>query len=469
MTTDTMTTRTITTRITRRGYVRTAAALLTATAGGALAACGAAVGGSGATGGGPVGNPPKPVTVSVWHAWDGPREPLMKTILDRMKQQYPNLTVDQTIVPMWQPANVEKFGAAVAAGSAPDVTMLYDFYIPQYGPEAKALQPLDEWVRRDKLNLKQVFYDADVEGLQMDGKTWELPHTAPIQPVNVAYNKDIAARAGYDFDKTAPQTWDELLQAAVKLTQREGGGISLLGADLGPSAGLFESYMGTAKAAAFSADGKKATFNDAKAIEAMEWLLRARQQLGGRQAIAALAEANKGQLLFEQARKQAIIHHNYSIYFSWGQQYKDLNFGAFAIPPQKKGETMALPHKSAWGWGMLSSAKEKDGAWLLVKKMTVDEDGGGYLQVEQGRPSPIRKVNESGDFKKNNPYWQTIVKTMDQRWKRPPAFIPADAAKALNDAVAKIGSEEVAVRSALNEGAQLAQTALDNYWATKRK
>jgi ABC-type glycerol-3-phosphate transport system substrate-binding protein len=452
--------------VSRREYLRGLGALTASAAGGALAACGA---GGGGTSGGPVGNPTKSVTVTVWHAWDGPREPLMKNIVDRMRQQYPNVTVDQTIVAMWMDTNVEKFGAAVAAGSAPDVTMLYDLHIPQYGPTAQALQPLDEWIRRDKLNLKQIFYDADVEGMQMDGKTWELPHTAPIQPVNVAYNKDLASRAGYDFDKEAPQTWDELLQAAVKLTLREGGGISQLGADLAPSAGLFESYMGTVKAAAFSADGKKATFNDAKAIEVMEFLLRARQQLGGRQAISTLTQQNQGQLLFEQARKQAIIHHNYSIYFAWPQQYKDLRFGAFPIVPQKKGETMALPHKSAWGWGMISTAKEKDAAWLLVKKMTVDEDGGGYLQVEQGRPSPIRKVNESGDFKKNNPYWQTIVKTMEQRWKRPPAFIPADATKALNDAVAKIASEEVAPRSALNDGAQLAQTALDNYWSTKKK
>ena len=455
--------------VSRRTYLHTLAMLGVGGAGGVLAACGAAGGTSAGGSGGPVGNPARPATVTVWHAWDGPREPLMKNILDRMKQQFPNVTVDQTIVAMWMDANVQKFGAAVAAGTAPDVTMLYDLYVPQYGPETKSLQPLDEWIKRDKLNLKQIFYDTDVEGLQMDGKTWELPHTAPTLSVNVAYNKDLAARAGYDFDKNPPQTWDELLQAASKLTVKDGGGISQLGADLAPGAGLFEVYMGTVKAAAFSADGKKATFNDAAAIDTMEWLVRARQQLGGRQSINALTQANQGQLLFEQARKQAIIHHNYSIYFAWPQQYPDLKFGAFPIPPLKKGETMALPHKSAWGWGMISTAKEKDAAWLLVKKMTVDEDGGGYLQVQQGRPSPIRKVNESGDFKKNNPYWQTVAKTMEARWKRPPAFIPADATKAFNDAAAKIASEEVAVRSALNEGAQLAQTALDNYWSTKRR
>src|SRR5688572_9690983 len=220
---------------TRRGYLRTVGALAAAGTGGALAACGAAGGTTAGSGGGPVGNPTRPVTVNVWHAWDGPREPLMKTILERMKQQFPSVTVDQTIVAMWMESNVQKFGAAIAAGSAPDVTMLYDLYVPQYGPEAKALQPLDDYVRRDKLNLKQTFYDADIEGLQIDGKTWELPHTAPTLPVNVAYNKDLAARAGYDFDKTPPQTWDELLQASIKLTGKEGAGLSQLGSDLSPS------------------------------------------------------------------------------------------------------------------------------------------------------------------------------------------------------------------------------------------
>ena len=61
------------------------------------------------------------MTVTAWHAWDGPREPLMKTIFERLKGQYPNLTVEQSIVQLWMQANVEKLGAAVAAGTAPDV------------------------------------------------------------------------------------------------------------------------------------------------------------------------------------------------------------------------------------------------------------------------------------------------------------------------------------------------------------
>ena len=457
---------------TRRDIVRRVAGAGGVLASGALGAACGATGGPGAGGsgsGGPVGNPARPVTVTAWHAWDGPREPLMKTIFERLTAQYPNLTVEQSIVQLWQQANVEKLGAAVAAGTAPDVIMLYDIYVLQFGPEARALQPLDEWVRRDRLSLKEVFYDTDVEALQAGGRTWLLPHTLPTTGVNVAYNKELAERAGVDLDKTPPQTWDELLQLATRLTVRDGAGLSQLGADLGPGAGMFDVYLGTVGAATFSPDGKKVTFNEPRAVETMEWLVRARQGLGGRAAIAAFQQAAQGKDPFTEVRRQALGHYNYALYFSWPQTVPDLKWGTFPVVPQQKGAPMALPHRTAWGWGMMSTAKEKDAAWLLVKKMTADEDGGGYLQVAQGRPSPIRKVNESGEFKRQNPYWQTVVKTVEQRWKRPASFIPPDAGAALGAAITRIANEEVAPRSGLADAAPQVQAILDQYWAGKGK
>ena len=441
------------------------------TGGGALAlalnACAPGSGPGGAADGaaGPAGNPARPVTVTAWHAWDGPREPLMKTILERLKAQYPNITVEQSIVQLWQQANVEKLGAAVAAGSAPDVIMLYDIYVLQFGPEAKALQALDPWVRRDKLSLKEVFYDTDVEALQADGKTWLLPHTLPTTGVNVAFNKEMTERAGLDLDKNPPQSWDELVQAATRLTVRDGSGLSQLGADLSPSPGMFDVYLGTVKSATFSPDGKKVTFNEPKAIETMEWLVNARQAFGGRAAVSAVQQAAQGKDLFTEVRKLALGHANYALYFSWPQTVPDLKWGTFPVMPQQRGAAMALPHRLAWGWGTMSSARDKDAAWLLVKKMTADEDGGGYLQVTQGRPSPIRKINESGEFKAQNPYWPTVVKTVEQRWKRPASFIPPDATKALSDAITRISDEQVAPRAGLTEAAPQVQAILDQYWA----
>jgi ABC-type glycerol-3-phosphate transport system substrate-binding protein len=221
------------------------------------------------------------------------------------------------------------------------------------------------------------------------------------------------------------------------------------------------------QAAAFSPDGKKVTFNEPRAVETMEWLVRARQSLGGRAAVAAFQQAAQGKDPFTEVRRQALGHYNYALYFSWPQTVPDLKWGTFPVMPQQKGATMALPHRTAWGWGMMSTAKEKDAAWLLVKKMTADEDGGGYLQVTQGRPSPIRKVNESGEFKRQNPYWQTVVKTVEQRWKRPASFIPPDASAALGAAITRIANEEVAPRSGLADAAPQVQAILDQYWAGK--
>lgn len=463
---------------TRRGLLQTLGVAGSALASGVLgAACGAGSGDPGSTLGA-VGNPSKLTTVSVWHAWDGTREPFIKQIAERMKQQWPNLTVDPQVVPTQDANNQAKLVVAVAAGNAPDVVMLYIDYIPDFGPAKQILQNHDAWIKRDKINLKDVFYEADVEGCQMDGKTWELPHTLSTLPVIVLFNKILTARAGLDLDKNPPQTWDELMQVAQNLNIRDGSGLQQLGVDLRATTSYFDVYAGTNGTAAFSPDNKKVTFNEPKAIEAMEFLVNTRKALGGRSVVEPFVSANvpNGSYsdLFSKLFKLGMTHNQVG-FAGFAQGSPDLvnpdgswRFGAFVVPPKQKGAQMALPHRQAWAWGMLASSKEKDAAWLLTRKYTVDEDGAGWLMVQLGRPSPIRKVQESGDFKKNNPYWQEANKALAARWKRPPSFISPDVNKAWTDLVSKINNEEVSPRSGLTDGAAQVQGVLDQYWASKK-
>ena len=362
-----------------------------------------------------------------------------------------------------RPENQDKLITAAASDAVPDVIMLMQDHIPIFGPARKVLLPLDEVVERERLNPAQVFYETDATSCQLDGKTWELPHTLPTSAVMVHFNKDIALRAGLDFEKAPPQTWDELLAAAQKLTLRDGDAVAQLGADLAPSPTFFDVYAGTVRGAAFSADLKKATFNEPAALDAIEWLLRARQSLGGRAAVSAFQQSFQGQLLFPQARKLALAHGHYGNYFEWSNNFPDFKsgFGAFAVPPRQRGAEMALPHRAAWGWGICAASKVRDAAWPLLKKFTVDADGGGWLQVQQGRPSPIRKVQESGEFRAMNPYWKEVEKTVEGRWKRPASLVPPDADAAWKEVVTRIEREEVAPRAALTDGVTLVQGLLN--------
>src|SRR5687767_7308988 len=72
---------------------------LGATALGPLAAACAAPGVPGGTerGAGPVGNPSAPVTTTVWHGWGDNREPIINEIFRKMRDKYPNVTVEPTV------------------------------------------------------------------------------------------------------------------------------------------------------------------------------------------------------------------------------------------------------------------------------------------------------------------------------------------------------------------------------------
>jgi hypothetical protein len=81
--------------------------------------------------------------------------------------------------------------------------------------------------------------------------------------------------------------------------------------------------------------------------------------------------------------------------------------------------------------------------------------------VQQGRPSPLKKVNDSAEQRKNNPYYDVYKKLNENRWTHAGEWVPTEAAKVYTDALAKIASNAQSPRAALMEAAPRAQAALD--------
>ena len=129
---------------------------------------------------------------------------------------------------------------------------------------------------------------------------------------------------------------------------------------------------------------------------------------------------------------------------------------------------MALPHRTAWGWGMMSTAKEKDAAWLLVKKMTADEDGGGLPAGHPGAPfAHPQGQRERVSSRRRIPTGRRWSRRWSNAGSAPASFIPPDASAALGAAITRIANEEVAPRAGLSDTAPQVQAILDQYWAGK--
>lgn len=159
-----------------------------------------------------------------------------------------------------------KLQTAIAGGSAPDTFELnYENFVTY--ARSGALLNLDKLAGQDDGYDPARVYPKALEAFKHDGKQFAVPTT--FSDVVLFYNKKLFDAAGVAYP-TADWTWADEKAAAEKLTD-EGKGVY---GDYQPVT-FHEFYKALAQAGGsfFSADGKKATFNDAKGLEAANWLL----------------------------------------------------------------------------------------------------------------------------------------------------------------------------------------------------
>ncbi|MFC8846524.1 MULTISPECIES: ABC transporter substrate-binding protein [unclassified Micromonospora] len=159
-----------------------------------------------------------------------------------------------------------KLQTAMAGGTAPDTFEVnYENFVTY--ARSGALRALDDVAKADKDYDASRIYPKALAAFQQDGKQYALPST--FSNVVLLYNKKLFDEAGVAYP-TADWTWADEKAAAAKLTDKAKG----VYGDYQPLS-FHEFYKALAQSGGsfFSADGKQATFNDAKGLEAANWLL----------------------------------------------------------------------------------------------------------------------------------------------------------------------------------------------------
>lgn len=159
-----------------------------------------------------------------------------------------------------------KLQTAVAGGNPPDTFELnYENFVTY--TRSGALLPLDKQAKADKEYDPQRVYPKALEAFQFKGELYAMPST--FSTVVLFYNKKLFDAAGVAYP-TADWTWEDERAAAQKLTDRAKG----VYGDYQPVT-FHEFYKALAQngGSFLSEDGRKATFNDAKGLEAAQWLL----------------------------------------------------------------------------------------------------------------------------------------------------------------------------------------------------
>ncbi len=163
-----------------------------------------------------------PVEVSFYYpvAVGGPITKIIDGYAADFEKENPGIKLKPIYSGSYQ-ESIAKALTAVKSGDPPVMSILLSTDMFTLIDE-DAIVPFDELIKTaDDKKWLASFYPAFMENSQTGGKTWGIPFQRST--IVMFYNKDMFKEAGLD-PNLAPQTWQQQIQFAQKLTKRDASG-----------------------------------------------------------------------------------------------------------------------------------------------------------------------------------------------------------------------------------------------------
>jgi len=149
----------------------------------------------------------------------GPLAVLMDDIVSDFNESHPDINVEPIYCGNYD-QTMQKSVTAALGNNPPDVALLLaiDLFTLL---DLDLIEEIDQFLIGEDANFTEPFYEGFMENSVLNGVTWSIPfqRSTPI----FYYNKEHFKAAGLDPDDP-PDTWDELQDAAEKLTVKDGRG-----------------------------------------------------------------------------------------------------------------------------------------------------------------------------------------------------------------------------------------------------
>jgi len=157
----------------------------------------------------------EPLKLTVWSSFSGKNGEAETELVKRFNESQSNVVVDYQFQGNYE-ETAQKVTAALQARTAPDVSLLSDvwwfkFYLSQN------LLPLDDLLSAQNIDLADYQDSLINEGVRQGNHYWmPFARSTPL----FYYNKEKWAAAG--LPDRGPETWDEFVEWAPTLLQKEG-------------------------------------------------------------------------------------------------------------------------------------------------------------------------------------------------------------------------------------------------------
>lgn len=164
----------------------------------------------------------QPVTITYWQYDFKTKVEAVNELIRRFEAQNPGIKVLHQTFPY--DAYQQKVATSIPAGQGPDVVNLYYGWAPTWA-KAGYLVPLPEdWAKQ----VDQAFVPM-VQAAKVSGRLYGIP--TAVRTLALFYNKDLFRQAGI---AGPPKTWSEFLEAAKRLTVKQGNRFTQIGYGVAP-------------------------------------------------------------------------------------------------------------------------------------------------------------------------------------------------------------------------------------------
>ncbi len=382
-------------------------------------------------------------TVTGWYVFtgDSPQGKTMPQIADAFNKAHPGLTAN---VQFGGASNGTEFAqkllTAVAAGAPPD-TMTIDVIWPSRFASSNAITALDTYAKRDGVDFKD-FLAAPLDACTYKGQVYALP--LQTGTLLLYYNKDLFKSVGLDPEKP-PQTWDDLLAYAQKLTKTpDQWGLNIpIGHDEGP-VWNWHCLVWQNGGELTNSDNTKDTFNDEKGVEALQFWV----DMVHKYKVATLSPPQQafatGKFgMSTEVPSQISYYEGAKVPFEFGT----------AVLPKKVG---AASNTGGWNWAIAKGSKNPDGAWEWVKFAT-NRDSLIAWNSRVTMIAPRQSVRDDSNyqaFEKKETHWQAVMDTIPIMRIRPKLAGYLEWSNALGQQIEAAIYQRASVQDALNKAAQ---------------
>lgn len=349
----------------------------------------------------------------------------------------------------------EKLQAAIAGKKAPDMALL-DVENSKNLSAKNLTADIGKFIKEDSDFSKDDYMDVFFEqGVDKDGKIFAIPAYGSTQVLY--YNKGAFEKAG--IDPASIKTWQDLAQAAKKMTTSDGAFVGW--EPMWGSGNLIDAVLSNG-ASLLSEDGKKVLINSKEWVEVWEsfrtWIHDDK--------IMKVHSGGQG-WEYWYATIDDVLQNKAGGYTGSSGDQADLDFDIVAAMEQPGwGKNPSKPTAGSLQLVMLegSGEGEKKGAYEFMKFFTSPENqakwsmGTGYVAVRKS----TQDVLEFKAYVEENP--QALV-PMTQAAHGTADLMDPTGGKimdALDIAADQVELENIPAQEALDEAQKTAQAALDN-------